>query len=178
MIKMKKIHFFFKIIYNVQIPFFLKAFKHFITYQLFKIKNMTDKKEQIKEFIQKNPNLNATQTLKELQDIDLGMRKTDFLKLFREQKDLPEPTKQKREASIPIKFRVKKKPPKPPKPPLKPKIPFEKTKFGKMTKKVQTSFHISEKNAIRHVRKLLKIPKSDFRKLNRKDRDILTQFGY
>jgi len=141
---------------------------------------MVSKEQKIKEikvFIGNNPSLNSNETLKEIRLKGLGIRKQEFQKIFREQKQLPEPTPEKREASIPIKFRPTKKPVKPTKP-IKVKVDFEKTKFGKITKKVQSTFNISEKNAIRHTRKLLKIPKKDFRRLNQKDLMILTQFGY
>ena len=137
---------------------------------------MTDKKEKIREFIRNNPNLNATETLKQLQKIDLGIRKTNFLELYRKEKNLPEPTKVKREASIPIKYRkvkptkrkpVKAKPTK--KKPIKVKIPYEKTKFGKIAKRMEKAHGISERKAIERARALLKIPRSDFIKLNRKD---------
>ena len=58
------------------------------------------------------------------------------------------------------------------------KIPYEETKFGKMAKDVQNRHRISEKNAIRRTRKLLKLPKIDYDKLNEIDYDILTQYGY
>lgn len=127
---------------------------------------MTDKKEKIKEFIRNNPNLNATETLKQLQKKGLGIRKTDFLQLYRNEKSLPEPSKAKKKASIPIKYRkvkpIKKKP-------IKVKIPYEQTKFGKIAKKMEKAYGISERRAIERARALLKIPRSDYIKLNRKD---------
>ena len=150
---------------------------------------MPDKKKLIKEFILKNPNLNATETLKEIQKKGLGIRKTNFLALYRETKKLPEPTKVKREQSIPIKHRVAK--PKVPKskvakakpsitkiPKKKPVIPFEKTKFGKMVKTAQTVFNVNEKKAIIYTRKILKISRTDYDKLEQIDQDILIQYGY
>ena len=127
---------------------------------------MTDKKEKIKEFIRNNPNLNATDTLKELQKKGLGIRKTDFLQLYRNEKSLPEPSKAKKEASVPIKYR-KVKPTK--KKPKKVKIPYEQTKFGKIAKRMELAHGISERKAIERARALLKIPRSDYIKLNRKD---------
>ena len=127
---------------------------------------MTDKKEKIKEFIRNNPNLNATKTLKQLQKKGLGIRKTDFLQLYRNEKSLPEPSKAKKEASIPIKYR-KVKPTK--KKPSKVKIPYEQTKFGKIAKRMEKAHGISERKAIERARALLKIPRSDYIKLNRKD---------
>lgn len=153
---------------------------------------MVDKKILIKEFIQKNPSLNASDTLRELQLLGLGMRKTNFLKLFRETRKLPEPTIAKREKSIPIKFRPTKRKPSVKKPSIKKpsikkptkqlklpvKIEFKDTKFGKITKSVQDKHKISEANAIVRARALLKIPRMDFDKLNEIDKDILIQFGY
>ena len=69
---------------------------------------MTDKEQKIKEIkviIKSNPSLNSNETLKLVQSEGLGIRKQDFQKLFREQKQLPEPSKAKRKASIPKKFR-------------------------------------------------------------------------
>lgn len=70
--------------------------------------------------------------------------------------------------------------PKIPVKPIKPKkkVPFEKTKFGKIVKEIQKKHKISEYKAIKRTRALLKIPKRDYRKLNRKDKDVLIQFGY
>ncbi len=145
---------------------------------------MTDKDKkinEIKEFIKSNPNLSGNDILDKLKSKGLGIRRSDFYKIRREVKNLPEPTKAKREASIPIKHR---KPTKISKPSAKPTIqkklpiPFEKTKFGKMTKSLQKKHGISEKNAIRRLRKLLKIPKVDYFGLNQLDFDILTQYGY
>ena len=137
---------------------------------------MTDKKEKIKEFIRNNPNLSANDTLKELQDLGLGIRKTNFLEIFRNEKKLPEPTKAKREQSVPIKYRkakpTKAKPVKAKAKPIKvkkPKIPFEKTKFGKIVKRMEKAHKISERRAIERARALLKIPRKDYIRLNRKD---------
>ncbi len=152
---------------------------------------MTSKEQKVREFIRNNPSLSGNQTLKELQDLGLGIRKTNFLEIFREVRKLPKPTKAKREASIPKKFRkvkptVKKvKPtkvitPKPTKKLIQKKlpIPFEKTKFGKIVKDIENIHNISEQKAIERTRVLLKIPKIDFRKLNSRDRFVLEQHGY
>jgi len=140
------------------------------------MKIMPDKKEKIKEFIRNNPNLSATKTLKDLQKKGLGIRKTNFLEIFRNEKKLPEPTKAKREASIPIKYRKVKptiRKPVKAKPsirkPDKIKIPYEKTKFGKIAKRMEKAHGISEQKAIERARALLKIPRKDYIKLNRKD---------
>ena len=153
---------------------------------------MTDKKEKIREFIQNNPSLSGNETLNELKKLGLGIRKTNFLEIYRNEKKLPEPSKVKREASIPIKYRKQPLKPKPKpitkvrtkpitKPTIQtklPKIPYEKTKFGKMAKDIEKKHGISEKKAIIRTRVLLKIPKKDYNKLNRKDQFVLLQHGY
>ena len=156
---------------------------------------MTSKEQkikQIKEFIKNNPSLNSNESLDEVKLLGLGIRRQDFQTLFRKEKSLPQPTKAKREASIPIKFRKVKpkitKPkitkPKITKPtiqlklPIIPKIPFEETKFGKIVKDIENIHNISEKKAIERTRVLLKIPREDFRRLNQKDLFVLEQHGY
>lgn len=135
---------------------------------------MSDKKELIKEVILNNPSLSGNKIYDITKRKGIGIRKTDFYSLFREIKDLPEPTIQKREASVPIRYRIK-----PIKVKVKPKkIPYEKTKFGKIAKDVQKKHNISERNAIDHTRKLLKIAKKDYRKLRKIDYDILIHYGY
>lgn len=159
---------------------------------------MVDKEKLNREFLQNNPNLSRKESLEQLQNKGLGIRKTNFLKIFREVRKLPEPSIAKREASIPIKHRTpsqkfkiaqRAKPTKPSalpkvkKPTIQkklpiPKIPFEKTKFGKMTKSLQKGHKISERNAIERLRLLLKLPKDDYDKLNQIDQDILAEYGY
>lgn len=141
---------------------------------------MPDKKEKIKEFIRNNPNLNASDTLKELQKVGLGIRKTDFLELYRNEKNLPDPSKTKRERSIPIKYRKVKPAIKKPikvKPAIKKlikvKIPYEQTKFGKIAIKMERFHGISEQKAIERARALLKIPRTDYHKLNQIDVNII-----
>lgn len=146
--------------------------------------NREQKIKIIRDIIRNNPTLSAKEHIELVQKKNAGIRKTDLLKIRREVLSLKEPSKQKREQSIPKKFR--KIAPTPSKPKFKPKItiqkklpiPFEQTKFGKMVKTTQKKHRISEKNAIRRVRKLLKIPKDDYDKLNQIDQDILTQYGY
>ncbi len=155
---------------------------------------MVSKEQKIREFIRSNPSLSGNETLKQLQDLELGIRKTNFLEIYRNEKNLPGPTKAKREASVPIKYRKVKptiKKPSIKKPTIRkptkikptiqlklPPIPFEKTKFGSMVRDTQRGHGISERKAIERVRILLKIPKRDYRKLNRKDRFMLEQHGY
>lgn len=148
---------------------------------------MTDKKELRKELILKYPNDSTTELLDKAKALKISNRRTDFLTEVRNIRKLPEPSKAKKERSIPIKYKkVKIAKPKPkiakPKPKprkiqtvLKPKakIPFEQTKFGKITRDLQKEHNISEKKAIIHARKILKIDKSDYGKINEKDVQIL-----
>jgi len=140
---------------------------------------MTDKKELVKDFIQNRENLSGNEIYQQIKGKPFSIRKTDFYALLRKVRNLPKPTIQKREKSVPIKYKIKPIKPKKPKKVIKPiEIPFEQTKFGQMTKSIQKTHGISERNAVIRVRALLKIPKRDYRKLNTKDRDILTQYGY
>jgi len=132
---------------------------------------MIDKKELIKEFILKHPKESGNWIYQEAKKIGLGIRKTNFLAIVRDVRDLPEPSKAKKEKSIPIIYRKVK--PKPSKVKVKVKIPFEQTKFGKITKDLQKAHKISEKHAIIHARKILKISKKDYYKMNQKDVQIL-----
>lgn len=158
---------------------------------------MVDKKVLLKELILNNPSLSANEIYNRTKGTPLGMRKTNVLKIIREVRNIPEPTKAKKEKSTPIKFRpsVKKptikKPTKPkvskPKPsvkkPTKPKptkqlklpvvVEFKDTKFGKIVRDLQKGHGISEKKAIIHARKLLKIPRTDYDKINERDVQIL-----
>lgn len=151
---------------------------------------MVDKKQLSREFILKNPNLSATEALSQAKALGISIRKTDFLKEYREANNLPEPSLAKREASIPVKHRtvkqkasikarvraVKVKPTPKRKPrqlKLPTKIPFEQTKFGKIVRDLQKVRNITEKKAIIHARKLLKIDKADYNKINQKDVQIL-----
>ena len=56
---------------------------------------------------------------------------------------------------------------------VKVKIPFDQTKFGKITRLLQMAHKISESHAIIHARKILKIDKRDYHKMNQKDVQIL-----
>jgi len=67
---------------------------------------MPDKKELIKEVILNNPNLSGNETYQLAKKKGIGIRKTDHFALVREVRDLPEPTIEKRERSIPIKHRI------------------------------------------------------------------------
>jgi len=128
------------------------------------------RKERILDYIEANPNLSGSKVLEYAKDNGFGIRKQEFYKLYRDYKKLPEPTKEKKQKSIPIKYRVK--------PSKKVKIPFEKTKFGKIVKDIEKIHGISERKAIERTRALLKIPKKDYIKLNKKDVLVLSQHGY
>lgn len=127
--------------------------------------------EQCRDLIKNNPSKTATELYNEAKTNKFGIRKTDFLKEVREIRSLPEPTYEKRVKSIPVKYKtpitVKK---------IKKKIPFEKTKFGKIVKALEKKHGISEKKATERARALLKIPKKDYKYLNRKDVEILTYY--
>lgn len=151
---------------------------------------MVDRKQLSKEFILKNPNLSATEAYNQAKALNISIRKTDFLKDYREANNLPEPSLAKKEASIPTKHRtakqkasiqkrvkVAKAKPTPKRKvrqlKLPVKIPFDQTKFGKIVRDLQRVHGITEKKAIIHARRLLKIDKSDYNKINQKDVQIL-----
>jgi len=133
------------------------------------------RKERILDYIEANPNLSGLKVLEYAKDNGFGIRKQEFYKLYRDYKKLPEPTKEKKLKSTPIKYRVI---PSKVSKPKKVKIPFEKTKFGKIAKDIEKIHGISERNAIERTRALLKIPKKDYKKLNKKDVLVLSQYGY
>lgn len=195
---------------------------------------MTEKDKLIKELIINNPKVSANKLY--LDNVKgsktLGKRKSDFLKIVREVRKLPEPTIEKKEKSIPIKHRPAKRKPKKrviakPKEKIEVKEPkafkkltvkeqelltrkltpkkekeltkhltvkqqerllkekveskqerFEKSRFGKIQKKVQKKQGINELDAIERTRALLKLPKSSYKRLNKKDREVLSHFGY
>lgn len=70
------------------------------------MKNMNDKKELVKEFIQNRPNLSGNKIYKKLKEKEFSIRKSDFYSLLREVRNLPEPSLEKREKSVPIKYRI------------------------------------------------------------------------
>jgi len=156
---------------------------------------MVDKKELRKELILKYPNDTATKLLVKAQKKGISNRKSEFLKEVRNLRKIPEPSIAKKERSIPIKYRsslqksrIAKRKPTPKRKPIpkkfptvlkpKAKIPFAKTKFGRIVKDLESKHGISEKNAILRARKLLKIPKVDYNQLNTIDYDILIHYGY
>lgn len=150
--------------------------------------NREQKIKRIREIVKNNPTDTSKQHIEQAKKEKVSIRKTDFLKERREVLKLPEPSKAKRESSIPVKHRTakqkasiqarvratKKKPVKRKPIQLKlPKLPFEQTKFGKIVRDLQKVRNITEKKAIIHARKLLKIDKSDYNKINQKDVQIL-----
>ena len=141
---------------------------------------MTDKNKLVKEFIQNRPNLSGNKIYQELKGKPFSIRKTDYYTLLREVRNLKESTIQKRESSVSIKYKIKPTKPKKAKKVSKPskpiEIPFDDTKFGKIVKSVKKTHNISEKKAIIHTRKILKIPNKDRHKINQKDQYILSQF--
>lgn len=139
---------------------------------------MDDNIKLNKELIRNNPNKSGNQLYQESKASGIGIRKTNFLGLVREVRNLPEPTLIKRVKSTPKIYR-KAKPSKPTKPKAKPKavklpkLEFKDTKFGKIVKKLEKEHNIKESKAILHARKILKIDKSDYHKINQKDVQIL-----
>jgi len=85
---------------------------------------MKDKKELIKEIILKNPNLSGNKIYEITKKKGIGIRKSDYYSLFRETRKLSEPTIEKREKSIPIKYRVIKPEI------IKPKFPKKEGQYG------------------------------------------------
>ena len=67
---------------------------------------MTDKEKPLKEFILKHPKESGNWIYQKSKKVGLGIRKQNFYGVLREVRDLPEPTIEKREKSIPIKHRI------------------------------------------------------------------------
>ena len=88
---------------------------------------MDDNIKLNRELILKNPNLSANQLYNKSKSLGIGFRKTNFFGLVREVRDLPEPSIEKKERSIPIIYRdVKPKPIKP----SKIKYPTKEGQYG------------------------------------------------
>ena len=66
---------------------------------------MSENNKPLKEFILKYPKESGNWIYQESKKAGLGIRKTDFYEIFRDIRDLPEPTIEKKERSIPIKYR-------------------------------------------------------------------------
>ena len=67
---------------------------------------MTDKNVLVKEFIENRPNLSGNKIYNEIKGKEFSIRKTEFYSLLRELRNLPEPSKEKKEQSIPIKYKI------------------------------------------------------------------------
>lgn len=67
---------------------------------------MVDNRELVKEVILNNPNLSGNQIYEITKKKGISIRKTEHFALVREIRNLPEPSKEKIERSIPIKYRV------------------------------------------------------------------------
>lgn len=65
-----------------------------------------NRKEKIIDYIQKHPDLSGNQIYIYSKDNGFGINKQEFYKLFRESKQLPKPTKEKKLKSIPKKHRT------------------------------------------------------------------------
>jgi len=64
-----------------------------------------DRQEKCKELIKNNPTLSGNKIYELSKKKGFGIQKSKFYELVREIRDLPEPTKEKKEKSIPIKYR-------------------------------------------------------------------------
>ena len=67
---------------------------------------MTDKNILVKEFIENRPNLSGNKIYEQIKGKEFSIRKTDFYALLRELRKLPEPTFEKKEKSVPIKYKI------------------------------------------------------------------------
>jgi len=52
------------------------------------------------------------------------------------------------------------------------------TRFMDIAKDIQKKHGLKEKEAIYRTRDLLRVPKKDYKKLNKRDKEILTNYGY
>lgn len=71
--------------------------------------NKQDRLNKNSHLILSNPNLNASKLYEKSKSSGIGMRKTDFLKLVRDLRNLPEKTTQEKEKYIPTKYKNKPK---------------------------------------------------------------------
>jgi len=69
---------------------------------------MDSRKQQNKQFIQNNPKFSGNQCYKYAKTHGFGIDKSNFYKLFREIKNLPQPSKEKQLQSIPTKYKTEK----------------------------------------------------------------------
>ena len=64
-----------------------------------------DRQEKCKELIKNNPTLSGNKIYEQSKKKGFGIQKSKFYELLREVRDLPEPTEEKKEKSIPIKYK-------------------------------------------------------------------------
>lgn len=64
-----------------------------------------DRQEKCKELIKNNPTLSGNKIYEQSKKKGFGIQKSKFYELIREVRHLPEPTEEKKEKSIPIKYK-------------------------------------------------------------------------
>lgn len=64
-----------------------------------------DRQEKCKELIKNNPTLSGNKIYEQSKKKGFGISKSKFYELIREVRHLPEPTEEKKERSIPIKYK-------------------------------------------------------------------------
>lgn len=117
-----------------------------------------------KEFIRNNPNLSGSECYKQIRERGYGIRKTDFYSIFREIRQLPEPTKEKKEKAIPIRYRKPEVKPEPSRIIRKVPVPKKKGEYGIfeiVNKKTKKSYWIKYKSEKNFKRQFDKIRTSD-----------------
>jgi len=65
-----------------------------------------DRQEKCKELIKNNPTLSGNKIYEQSKKKGFSIQKSKFYELVREVRDLPEPTEEKKEKSIPIKYKL------------------------------------------------------------------------
>lgn len=142
---------------------------------------MSDRKEKNVKLMRDNPQLSGNQIYNLAKALGYGIKKQTFYEIHRRYKVLPEakiPTKRITPAPKP-KIRVYKQKViyKPVRKPIKaiflPTKRVMNPQFKSHVDKAK-SYGMSEREAIYHVRQLLRIPKRDIHKLNSQDFDILS----
>ena len=153
---------------------------------------MPDKKKinALEKLIKDNPSLNSTQLIEKAKNEGFSYRKTDMLTDIRYFKDIPEPTSLSKQKSIPTKYKsaktvkpipieVLKEEAKLGRGLTKKEYSFEISKFGHMVREIQNKYKLSELDAIKRVRSIVKLPsgKRIKEKLSKIDEQILIQFN-
>jgi len=141
---------------------------------------MSDRIEKNVKLMRNNPQLSGNQIYLLAKSLGYGIKKQTFYQIHRRYKVLPEAQIPKPKpiptpilVSKPVKKRVVvKKIPRPIKPISLPKKRVMNPQFKSHVDKA-ISYGMTKKEAIYHVRKLLKIPKRDIHKLNTRDYNIL-----